>query len=409
MHDFDFGRVIFTYHSPMRITFNGKTALAITRILRTRQTAPSMWGRRVDVIPPDPTPARRFTRKLFDLQHLGLNPFSEEEFSVDVVVAKKDARLRMKGARNTIYSSERSLPAGSFIEVDDGIAISCPELLFLEMANNLPLAHLIMLGHELCGTFSRDAHDPINGEATLWCPPATSCARIGSFIQETKWNANAEKALEALSLVSDNAWSPTESVVATVASLPYEEFGYGMGRCILNLKIDTSVDLNRAVGKSSRRPDMLFEGTHVGLNYDGTIHLNLDSIVKAAMELERNPEVTATQQALDSVVREVRAKAVDDIRRNRELASAGFIVFPVTKEDLYEDGGLDTVMFQAMNTIENLTGEDWSERKRLLKVRFCREKRQELIWSLLPGKHAGRGTGSGDAEVPRSSELMIGF
>ena len=264
----------------------------------------------------------------------------------------------MNGAHNTIYGSTRSLPPHSFIEVDDGIAISCPELIFLEMVDVMPLMRLVMLGHELCGTFSRDPHDPRNGEATLSCPPLTSCERIEAFIRETKWNAHAEQALRALSLVSDNAWSPTESIVAAVASLPYEEWGYGFGRCILNKRIDTSTGLALATGKDSRRPDILFEGTPVGLNYDGAIHLDLDAVAKAAMELERNPGEAANQQAFDAIVHEVRSRAVDDIRRNRELASAGYIVFPVTKEDLYEEGALDTVMLQVMKTIENLTGKD---------------------------------------------------
>ena len=315
----------------------------------------------------------------------------------------------MNGAHNTIYGSTRSLPPHSFIEVDDGIAISCPELIFLEMVDVMPLMRLVMLGHELCGTFSRDPHDPRNGEATLSCPPLTSCERIEAFIRETKWNAHAEQALRALSLVSDNAWSPTESIVAAVASLPYEEWGYGFGRCILNKRIDTSTGLALATGKDSRRPDILFEGTPVGLNYDGAIHLDLDAVAKAAMELERNPGEAANQQAFDAIMHEVRSKAVDDIRRNRELASAGYIVFPVTKEDLYEEGALDTVMLQVMKTIENLTGKDLSREKRLLEIRFCRGKRQELIWSVLPGEHPRHSKNLLGVGEPRVYEVMVGF
>jgi len=393
----------------MRITFNAQTALLITRTLRANRVDPAVWGKRIDLIPPDPSPGKRFTKKLFDMPHLGLALTTGKHPDLDVAVPGKELRLRMNGAHNTIYGSTRSLPPHSFIEVDDGIAISCPELIFLEMVDVMPLMRLVMLGHELCGTFSRDPHDPRNGEATLSCPPLTSCERIEAFIRETKWNAHAEQALRALSLVSDNAWSPTESIVAAVASLPYEEWGYGFGRCILNKRIDTSTGLALATGKDSRRPDILFEGTPVGLNYDGAIHLDLDAVAKAAMELERNPGEAANQQAFDAIVHEVRSKAVDDIRRNRELASAGYIVFPVTKEDLYEEGALDTVMLQVMKTIENLTGKDLSREKRLLEIRFCRGKRQELIWSVLPGKHPRHSKNLLGVGEPRVYEVMVGF
>jgi len=393
----------------MRITFNAQTALLITRTLRANRVDPAVWGKRIDLIPPDPSPGKRFTKKLFDMPHLGLALTTGKHPDLDVAVPGKELRLRMNGAHNTIYGSTRSLPPHSFIEVDDGIAISCPELIFLEMVDVMPLMRLVMLGHELCGTFSRDPHDPRNGEATLSCPPLTSCERIEAFIRETKWNAHAEQALRALSLVSDNAWSPTESIVAAVASLPYEEWGYGFGRCILNKRIDTSTGLALATGKDSRRPDILFEGTPVGLNYDGAIHLDLDAVAKAAMELERNPGEAANQQAFDAIVHEVRSKAVDDIRRNRELASAGYIVFPVTKEDLYEEGALDTVMLQVTKTIENLTGKDLSREKRLLEIRFCRGKRQELIWSVLPGKHPRHSKNLLGVGEPRVYEVMVGF
>ena len=393
----------------MRITFNAQTALLITRTLRANRVDPAVWGKRIDLIPPDPSPGKRFTKKLFDMPHLGLALTTGKHPDLDVAVPSKELRLRMNGTHNTIYGSTRSLPPHSFIEVDDGIAISCPELIFLEMVDVMPLMRLVMLGHELCGTFSRDPHDPRNGEATLSCPPLTSCERIEAFIRETKWNAHAEQALRALSLVSDNAWSPTESIVAAVASLPYEEWGYGFGRCILNKRIDTSTGLALATGKDSRRPDILFEGTPVGLNYDGAIHLDLDAVAKAAMELERNPGEAANQQAFDAIMHEVRSKAVDDIRRNRELASAGYIVFPVTKEDLYEEGALDTVMLQVMKTIENLTGKDLSREKRLLEIRFCRGKRQELIWSVLPGEHPRHSKNLLGVGEPRVYEVMVGF
>ena len=57
-------------------------------------------------------------------------------------------------------------------------------------------------------------------------------------------------------------------------------------------------------------------------------------------------------------MRSVREKAVDDVRRNRELAADGLTVFPITKEDLREKGGLDRVMRQVVESIERTSSLD---------------------------------------------------
>ena len=66
-------------------------------------------------------------------------------------------------------------------------------------------------------------------------------------------------------------------------------------------------------------------------------------------------------------------------------------------------------MLQVMKTIENLTGKDLSREKRLLEIRFCRGKRQELIWSVLPGKHPRHSKNLLGVGEPRVYEVMVGF
>ena len=403
----------------MQLTFNKQTALSIMRRLRATRTAPQSWGKRVDLMDPDPAPRIRWTRKLieqstcYELIASERNALAE----INVAVTREESRLEMKAARNTIYGPSCSLPSRSFIEVRPGIAISCPELLFIEMATELDPAHHLMLGHELCGGFSRDADDPRNGDVTFPCPPITTRSKIEGYLGKTRRIAGAKQARLTLAVLADNAWSPTESAIATMASLPFGEYGYDLGPCELNVRIDTPGKLARAASKASRVPDILFAGTPVGINYDGAVHLDLDSIVQAAIELERNPGQAQSQQALDAVVREVRKKAIDDIRRNRELAADGLVVFPVTKEDLYEEGGLDRVMLQVIAAIENSTGADMSRHAQLIDVKLGKRKRQELIWSLIPetrtprliAQPTKRKSANAGAEWQQINEILVGF
>ena len=370
--------------------------------------------KRVDLIAPDAEGRKRWTRSLVDLSQFGIDePYSEAN-QLDVAVDSDSSRIRMRHAQSTQYASGKVLPPRSFIEVAPGLAISCPELLFIEMATVMHTPEHLMLGHELCGAFSRDPRDPLNGPVALHLEPVTSKDRIAEFLAKTRWLPGAEQSRRTLELLADNAWSPTESLVAALASLPMPEFGYGLGPCVLNERIDPSETLSGWTEARWRTPDILFGDTRVGINYDGAVHLDLDAVVDAAMEVGRDPGSQATGAELERAVREVRAKVVDDIRRNRELAASGYAVFPVVKEDLYEEGGLDRVMMQVIEALEKHAGRDMSKQRRLMKNKFLRVRRQELIWSLLPGRHRTLAAGREEAipylRLPsKVIEVRLGF
>ena len=65
------------------------------------------------------------------------------------------ARLRRSGGG--IETSVRKGPfhPRSFMQIDDGLYVSTPEMAFCEMASALSLERLIALGFELCGTYRR--------------------------------------------------------------------------------------------------------------------------------------------------------------------------------------------------------------------------------------------------------------
>jgi len=397
----------------MKLTCNKQSALSITRYIRS--TGMSGKGmRRVDIIGPDISPRKHWTKSLATLSAFGLDEQLDANDILHIAVTDSALRPSTPHVHATKYSTNLGIPSKSFIEVFPGLAISSPELLFLEMAEILDLPQLIMLGHELCGSFSRDHKDPLNGNVTLRVKALTTHAKLCDYARKVKYFRGSVTARRALGLLADNAWSPTESLVATMASLPFGEFGYELGPCVLNERVHASEWLKESTSVDNRVPDYLIAGTSVGLNYDGTVHLDLNAIVDAAMALGRNPERASTETNLNRIVHEVRAKAVDDIRRNRELAAAGYVVFPVVKEDLYEEGGLDRVMMQVIEALERYEGRDMSDHRRMMQNKFLRAKRQELIWSLLAGKHLKHVSNRKEA-LPylygesKVNEVMVGF
>ena len=365
----------------MQLTFNKRTALAILRIFRADQSRAVALRRRTNILPPDPAPRKRWSRKLLDSIDLGI-PYDFAGKDLYVATPDNASRLRTRGVDSTIYAS--GVPNGSFIDLN-GFAISGPELIFAELAGEMhPIEHL-MLGHELCGSFCRAADDPYNGRVVYFIEPVTSVEKIRRFLNEAKGIRNIEAARVSAAFLNDNAWSPTESLVAALMRLPIDNLGYDLGKLVLNPRVKPEHVLPGS--KDSRVPDIIIADTPVGVNYDGLKHLDLDSIAKAAIELSANPGIAQTEVELKRTIRDVREKALDDIRRNRELAAEGFSVFPLLMEDLYVRGGMDQVVAQLIDQLERLADRDMSRQKRFLRGRDLARERFRMMLSLLPGKH----------------------
>lgn len=353
----------------MHLAVNKLSGLRALR--QARAVKRELPAARIDLFAPDPTPQVRWTPKLFPLDALALDAAPSDKRPVGVAVPSAENRLQGRFTTSTVYS--QNLPSRSFVELGGGIAVSCPELAFVEAGTYMtPLAH-ILLGYELCGTYARDPRDPRCGEAVFGVEPATSVERLRAYVEQASRIRGARRARELLAYVADNAWSPMEAVVAALAMIPADEGGYGLGEVVLNNRRANAPELVQLGCKESRVPDIEVAGTHVGFNYDGREHFG------------KGPAVDAN--AADTDAAEARAKYLDDLRRNRELAAGGSVVLPVTSEDLFQQGGLDAVMLEAVLVMEELDGlspKKARELKSVIRMPILRRERQRIIWSVLP-------------------------
>ena len=366
----------------MRLAFNKRTALSILRHLRTGQSQSRIFARRCNVPVPDASPWKRWVKSTFLRLEADL-PFALGSPPYSIAVPDAESRIRSTCCECTVYAD--GVPAGAFIDLGYGIAISSPELLFIELANDMdPVEHL-MLGHELCGSFARDAKDPYNGLAAYNIQPLTSTAKIARFLASSKSIRGIDAARASLARLNDNAWSPTESLIASFLRLPIDCLGFDFGELELNPRIDLAQPLPGA--KTKRYPDIMIAGTPVGINYDGLVHLDLNSIVKTAMRMGAQPGSAQTEVEVNRAVANVREKALDDIRRNRELAISGLSVLPVLKEDLYVPDGLELVAMGLVKQLEKLTDKDMSIQRLVLENNVLSKVRYRTLLSLMPGKH----------------------
>ena len=370
----------------MNLTLNGLTALRVIRAIRGKALSGNLQ-RRCDLASPDPSPSARWTKNRLVKAVDHLRPTIDyPSHKLDVLVGSSDQRLQTKGVRCTYRT--REYPSQAFVDTGNGIVVSGPELVFVELARVMDPAVHLLLGMELCGRFSRSAINPRSGTVTYDIEPATSVERLRAFAREAHWIRGAEQALATIDEIVENAWSPTEALIAALITLPHDSLGYDLWPIILNSRKELGERLVMTSDVSSRVPDILVAGTNVGLNYDGKDHFRLEEIADAAVALDRDPGNVALARELERALHDARARIVADKRRDRDLMAMGYTIFSVTKEDLEEQGGFDRVMMQVIEAIEASGKRDLSELRRVMSQQDLARARQDFIWSLMPGARA---------------------
>lgn len=365
----------------MQLTLCGRTALRALRAIRCGLSGGAgSLRQRCQLIGPDPSSGKRWTKTLLRNLTLGQFPLFVDGEPIEVAVSDQGHRLGAADARCSVFPQEGNL----FVPVGGGLAISSPELLFVEMARHLDLPSAVLLGMELCGGYALrpNANDP--EPATTLIPPVTSVERIESFIDSVGPMHGTRAARAAIEFVVDNAWSPMEAVMAAMLSLPTQSHGYGLGPLILNERV-TLQEGDAAMLGHSRVPDILLTGWSVGINYDGGDHLDLGAIAKAAELVALNPGEPWAELALARAKTAVRGKVIDDQRRNRELEARGLTVVTATKEDVFVPGALDDLMQQVIGIAQQrgFTSADFA----LEELAHGAEERQELLNELLWESH----------------------
>jgi hypothetical protein len=370
------------YPVSMSITISHTSALYLTRWLRSNRLNLAEMDR-TNVDHPQPWVGKRWTKRNFvpdSWQWQQPTPSNK----LDILVGSPEERIRMAELASHVCSAE--LPPNTIIWLDDHATMAGPELLFAQMAETLPLANLVLLGHELCGHFSRCADFPAGGPIVDGIPAATSTEKIARFLKDAEKVPGRGKATAALAYLADHALSAPEALLATVFSLPAQESGYGMGPVTLNQRIEVEGAQEAQAG--ARYPDLMFAFAPVGINYDGEGHLDLTGLAQAAREAELAGAETKQQaeRALADKLREVREKAVDDLRRNRQLAASGLVVFPVTKEDLHGWGQLDVLARDILSCAHAVFGADVRDLQATLDDAALVRNRYALLSSLLAGE-----------------------
>ena len=198
--------------------------------------------------------------------------------------------------------------------MDSGLAVTSPELCFLQMASELPLVGLVALGYELCGGYRLDP-ESAKDKGFRIDRPLASVESLSSYVARTSGSKGNKNALKALRFIMDGSASPMETILAILLVFPHRLGGYGFPKPLLNHRIDASASVRKATGKSNYYYcDLYWPDEKVDVEYDSDVyHTGSNRIAQDA--IRRN----ALSSMGITVVTVSRRQVVDTLKL-RELA-----------------------------------------------------------------------------------------
>ena len=167
-------------------------------------------------------------------------------------------------------------PNGAFIDLGHGVCICSPQFTFMQMAAQVDLLEAVLIGMELCGTYSLWNLEPLTHESpSSWerpraracaynVPPAMQLVRTEAFVERLSGLRGAVGARAALRYVLNGAASPMETATYLLLCLPKRLGGYGLPKPLLNPKIVIS----NPDGSKERYPDLFWMGANIDVEYN---------------------------------------------------------------------------------------------------------------------------------------------
>jgi len=163
-----------------------------------------------------------------------------------------------------------SIPADSFIDAEDGLMVSSPELCFFQLAGELTLVELIELGYELCGEYSMPSAGGENApELGFYKREAlTSTKKLDAFIALMSGVKGCKNARHAMRYLLDASASPMETKLSMLLTLPYKLGGFGLIPPELNSRIIPSKTTRKISDKNYYSCDLFWPDYNLAVEYD---------------------------------------------------------------------------------------------------------------------------------------------
>jgi len=144
------------------------------------------------------------------------------------------------------HSWSKGFPSGSFYDLENGVFVSSPCFIFLQMASVLSLPELVAYGDELCGlyAFDRSAERGIRKRKH----PLITKAQLASFLESAKGHRGSKCAQLALTYIVEKSASPMETLDEILLCFPYRYGGYAIRVASMNNEVPLNLSARRIAG-----------------------------------------------------------------------------------------------------------------------------------------------------------------
>lgn len=241
----------------MAIYFIGKSALAFWRAQRINP--------RFD---PKPSP-KTYSGSTFDNAKEIENIASEvlpKNAPIEVAVGVSTSRCNTAGILR-FRDPSLNVP-GAYHQILPHVFVASPATTFIQLSKVLRKESLVLLGYELCGSYSISQCAEFGFEA---CEPVLNSDELKLLVSKFTGRNGIKLARWAANHITDGAASPMESRLAILLTLPKRSGGFGLPKPRINKTIQLPPTAKSFNKTSTLRPDFLWETQQVALEYDSAL------------------------------------------------------------------------------------------------------------------------------------------
>lgn len=167
-------------------------------------------------------------------------------------------------------------PNGTMLNLGHNVCMCAPHFTFVQLAAKADVVDTILIGMELCGTYSQWRLDPgvmgdpyyqesgENRACTFGVPSAMRMKRVEAFVERQQGHRGAVGTRAALRWMAEGSASPMETAIYLLLCLPKRLGGYGLPKPLLNPKLTIS----NPNGTVVRFPDLFWPGANIDVEYN---------------------------------------------------------------------------------------------------------------------------------------------
>jgi len=176
---------------------------------------------------------------------------------------------RRRDHSDTVFHTFSEIPRNALLQVDDGVCIASPELLFLQLARTADLIDLMQIGFELCGIYPHPGQVFTSFGERKSFMTKQSCERL---LEGCGKVSGVSLARRAISYVVDRSASPMETASAMLLGLPYKYGGLGFPRFVMNEKVVVPSKMRHELGHGEYYADIMWPGRRVVFEYESNLY-----------------------------------------------------------------------------------------------------------------------------------------